>query len=168
MNPTNPKTVRVSAISPSTRGFGFAVLEGNALVDWGVKSVKGEKNSECLLKVEAMITHYQPGVMVLEDGSVKGSRRAPRIQALSQEIIELAKKRKVTVKLFSRNQVRKVFFAHGKGTKHAVAEILAKRFPEELGSRLPPKRKPWKSEDHRMAIFDAVALALMPRLMKRF
>ena len=42
-----------------------------------------------------------------------------------------------------------------------MAEILVKRFPEELGSRLPPKRRPWMSEDSRMDIFDAVALALM-------
>jgi hypothetical protein len=55
----------------------------------------------------------------------------------------------------------------GRGTKHALAEIIAKRFPEELGSRLPPKRKPWMSEDSRMNIFDAVALALLPHLCRR-
>ena len=60
-----------------------------------------------------------------------------------------------------REQVRRVFFANGQGTKHALAEILAKRFPEELGFRLPPKRRPWMSEDYRMDIFDAVALALI-------
>jgi hypothetical protein len=65
--------------------------------------------------------------------------------------------------LFSRQQVRRVFFADGQGTKHALAEILAKRFPEELGFRLPPKRRPWMSEDYRMDLFDAVALALMLR-----
>ena len=42
-----------------------------------------------------------------------------------------------------------------------MAEILAKRLPEELGFRLPPKRRAWMSEDYRMDIFDAVALALM-------
>ncbi len=63
--------------------------------------------------------------------------------------------------LFSHEHVRQVFFADGQGTKHALAEILAKRFPEELGSRLPPKRRAWMSEDSRMDIFDAVALALL-------
>jgi hypothetical protein len=53
-----------------------------------------------------------------------------------------------------------MFFAEGQGTKHALAEMLAGRFPEELASRLPPKRRPWMSEDYRMDIFDAVALAL--------
>ena len=49
------------------------------------------------------------------------------------------------------------FIPDSQGTKHMLAEIIAKRFPEELGSRLPPKRKPWMSEDFRMNIFDAVA-----------
>ncbi|MES3031684.1 MAG: hypothetical protein V4699_00365 [Patescibacteria group bacterium] len=70
----------------------------------------------------------------------------------------LASTRKVKVSLFSRAQVRQVYFADDVGTKHALAEILAKRFPDELGHRLPPKRKPWMSQDSRMDIFDAVAL----------
>ena len=45
-----------------------------------------------------------------------------------------------------------------------MAELLAKKFPDELASRLPPKRKPWKSEDSRMDIFDAVALAVAFRM----
>ncbi|MGH7993063.1 MAG: hypothetical protein ACREDQ_06080 [Limisphaerales bacterium] len=53
--------------------------------------------------------------------------------------------------------------AHGslnpKGTKQALAERLALKFPVELGSRLPPKRRAWMSEDPRMDIFDAVGLA---------
>ena len=165
MNQISPKHFRILAIAPSTRGFGFAVLEGQeTLVDWGVKTVKGDKNKQSLAKVEKLITHYQPGVLVLEDASAKGSRRSPRIRKLSQQIIKMAEARKMIVKLFSRDQVMKTFIADGQGTKHALAEILAKRFPEELGLQLPPKRKPWMSEDYHMSIFDAVALVLMLRL----
>src|SRR5882672_11085231 len=143
MSRSNEKHLRVIAIAPSTRGFGFAVLEGETLIDWGVKTVKGDKNKQCLLKVEELIAHYQPGVMVLEDHSAKGSRRAPRIRVLGEKIIGLARKQKITVTLFSRQQVRRAFFSDGNGTKDTLAEILAKRFPEELGSRLPAKRRPW-------------------------
>jgi Holliday junction resolvasome RuvABC endonuclease subunit len=82
---------------------------------------------------------------------------------LSRKIVALAKSHKVMVKLFSQEQVRRTFFADGQATKHALAEIIAKRFPEELASRLPPKRKPWVSEYYQMDIFDAVALALKLR-----
>ena len=113
-----------------------------------------------------MITHYQPGTIVLEDLSAKDSRRSARIQALSKRIIAVAESRNVTVALFSRKQVRQIFFPDGQGTKYALAQILATRFPEELAFRLPPKRRPWMSEDYRMDIFDAVALVLVPRLKK--
>jgi hypothetical protein len=68
--------------------------------------------------------------------------------------------------MFSQKRIRKAFFADGRGTKHALATQLANRFPEELGNRLPPKRRAWDSEDYRMGIFDAVALAVAFRLRK--
>jgi Holliday junction resolvasome RuvABC endonuclease subunit len=158
---------RILAIAPSTRGFGFALLEGQeTLVDWGVKQVKGDKNAQCLVRVEELISLYQPDLIVLESTGAKNSRRAPRIRDLTQKIIALAATRNVRAKMFMREQVRRVFFADGKGTKQALAEILAKRFPEDLSSRVPPKRRPWMSEDGRMDIFDAVALVLVYRFMK--
>jgi len=51
------------------------------------------------------------------------------------------------------------FLSDEHGTKHALAEYFANRFPKELISRLPPKPKAWDNEDSRMDIFDAVALA---------
>ena len=160
MNRINPKSIRILAIAPSTRGFGFAVLEMQTLVDWGVKSVEGDKNVGSITKVEELIALYQPGVIVLENSSAKHSRRSARIQTLDKQIIAMASICNVGVALFSREHVRQVFFANGQGTKHALAEILAKRFPEELGLRLPPKRRPWMSEDYRMDIFEAVGLAV--------
>jgi len=161
MSQIHPKYLRILAIAPSTRGFGFAVLEEEeTLVDWGVKSVEGDKNTRCLAKLKEIIAHYGPDVMVLQDPSRKGSRCSARIRTLTRRMIALGSSHKVSVKLFSRDEVRQTYFTGGAGTKHALAEILAKRFPAELGFRLPPKRRPWMSEDYRMAIFDAVALAL--------
>jgi hypothetical protein len=44
---------------------------------------------------------------------------------------------------------------------------IVKQFPDELAARLPPKRKPWKSEDSRMDIFDGLALAFVFHLKKK-
>jgi len=162
-----PKYPRILAIAPSTRGFGFALMEGlNTLVDWGVKSITGDKNAGTIAKVGAMIAHYQPDVMVLQDTSTKPCRRSTRIRVLTKRLIRLGEGRGVTVALFTRAQVRQAFFADGQGTKHALAEILSNRFSDELGFRLPRKRRPWMSEDSRMLIFDAVALALGLQLRK--
>lgn len=141
------------------------MLEGQeTLVDWGVKPVKGDKNAQSLAKVEQLIVHYRPDVLVMEDALAKNSRRSSRIKALSQQIIGLAESHKTKITLFSREQVRRRFFADGHGTKHALAKIVAAQFQAELRSCLPPERRLWMSEDHRMDIFDAVVLALVLRL----
>ena len=69
----------------------------------------------------------------------------------------------IMLALYTREQVSSAFFDEGMGTKHELATLFAKRFSDELGARLPNKRKPWQSEHASMDIFDAVALALMPR-----
>jgi Holliday junction resolvasome RuvABC endonuclease subunit len=156
---------RILAIAPSTRGIGFAVLEGkDSLVDWGIKTVNGDKNTNSLIKGKELIAQYQPGVLVLQD--TKDSRRAPRIKALIQIIIILTKDRNVSLMLFTKEQMQRAYFADAKGTKQEIAEIIAKRFPDELAARLPLKRKAWMSEQYQMGIFDAVALAMMIPLSK--
>jgi hypothetical protein len=45
-----------------------------------------------------------------------------------------------------------------------MAEQIGKLFPDQLASKVPPKRKLWKSELSRMDIFDAVGLAVVFRL----
>ena len=167
MNTIHPKQFRILAIAPVTRGFGFAVLEGqDTLVNWGVKVVsgKGNKNAKILPKAEELIARYQPGMLVLEDASAKGSLRHPRIQRLVLQIIKAAAKQNVNVTLFSRDQVTKILFPDGQWTKHGLAEIVARQFPEQLGSKLPPKRTAAMREHYQMGIFDAVALALALRL----
>ena len=168
MKPTSAKNHCILAIAPSTRGFGFAVTEASeTLVDWGVKTVSRDKNAQSLEKIEEMITLYHPKIVVLENASAKGSRRSERIRTLIKQTIALATMCGVKVRVYSREQVMKAFLDDAKGTKHACAASLAGRFPEELGSRLPPKRRPWMSQDYRMSIFDAAALALMPLTKQR-
>lgn len=152
---------RILAIAPGPRGFGYAVLEGQGtLIDWGIKAVLGEKNKECLEKVEEMIAFYEPHVLVMKDHKAKKPRRSERLQTLSRHILTLAKKKKLPVKVFSRIDLMHTFFPVGKGTKHALAQIISSLFPEELSHRLPHKRRAWESESYSMNIFEAVALGI--------
>jgi len=160
MTPTKRKQMRTLAVAPSTRGFGFALIEAQRLVDWGIKSVKGEKNKASVSKVEALLALYKPEILVLEDASADESRRSPRIRLLTRQLAALAETHGVEARQLTRLQVRHVFFHDEKGTKEGLAQMLAQWFPEELGLLLPPKRRPWMSEDCRMNIFEAVALAL--------
>src|SRR5215469_3049241 len=154
------KEIRVLAIDPSTRGFGFAVLEGpNRLIDWGVKETKTDKKTRSLKLITDLMEQYQPNVIVVEDYAAKGSRRCGRVRELINDIAKLAVKRNVKVRSFSRIKVKQMFSEFGATNKYEIAIAIAKRFPE-LAPRLPRFRKPWMSEDYRMSIFDAVGLGL--------
>ena len=143
-------------------GFGYAVFEGpESILECGIKTARWEKNAQALRKIGKLVFHFNPAVLVLENTDVTGSRRSPRIRELGQEIIALAKSRKIKVKLFSRDRVLKTIIPDRRGTKHAMAEIIARRFPEQLATQLPPERALWDSESPRMAMFEAVALALV-------
>src|ERR1019366_10432043 len=132
MNKSFHKYPRILAIAPSTRGFGYAVLEGHkVLVDWGVKSVEGDKNAGSIKKVEEMIAHYNPQVMVFEDTATKESRRCPRIQALTKRLVAVAESRTIKVKLFSQTQVRRVFLGDDRGAKKPPAQNIVQRVSDK-------------------------------------
>jgi len=75
---------RVLAVALSSRGFGFAVMDGqNALIAWGNKTAYGDKNAKSIAKLERLVNFYQPGVLVLQDAAAQGSRR----EALNRRIV---------------------------------------------------------------------------------
>lgn len=156
-SPTNPP--RLLALDPTSTGFGFVVLEGEELIEWGINGVKGDKNKECLRKIGRLIDRYQPDVVVMEHYDRKSCRRTIRIKELIQELKRLAQRRGVQSRTISQSQIRGVFVKFGARTKHQVAIEIAKQFPE-LAPHLPQPRKPWMSEDERMNIFDAAAIAV--------
>jgi hypothetical protein len=162
MNQTTSKDFRILAVALSARGFGFVVMEGRkTIIECGGRVADGDKNVQSLSKLEKLLNFYRPDVLVLQDVEAKGSRRAPRIKTLNRQIKGMAEKNRIAVKLISGKQLRSLLLGNPKGTKQEMAEVLAMQFPDELASRLPPKRKTWQSEDGRMDIFDAVALAVV-------
>jgi Holliday junction resolvasome RuvABC endonuclease subunit len=162
------KNARILGIAPSSRGFGFVVMEeARGLIAWGGRTAERDKNAESRAKAERLMEQYRPDVLVLEDAVAKGSRRALRIQALNGQLAESARKRKVKVALLSGKQLRNVLLGDPEGTKQEMAEMLAGQFPDELGARLPRRRRAWTSQDGRMDLFDAAALAVAYRIQTR-
>jgi hypothetical protein len=154
------KSIRILAIAPLSRGLGYAVMEGpDKLIACGNKAILRNKNAGALAWVNRFIQFYQPDVLVLPDVTAADTRRAARIKTLHRKIVAWAGKKQLNVRLISITRVRTQLLGEAKGTKFAVARTLAEKFPTELGTRLPPKRRPWMSEDPRMDIFDAVGLA---------
>ena len=148
----------VLAIYFQTTGFGFVLLDGwFSPIDWGVPEVQGnDRGKRCLQRIDKLLSLHTPDMLVLED-MTGGRRRAERIKALNRKALQLARKREVPVHTCTREQVFDYFEDLGGRTKHRIAEIIAQHIPA-LGLYIPPPRKPWKSADPRMGIFDAAAL----------
>lgn len=150
---------RILAISLSSQGFGYAVMEGESrLIGYGNKVIKKDKNARVLAHIEKIIARYQPDILALHNVTAKGTHRHFRIKNLHWKVVALAKKRKIKVENLSNKELRYALVGNECGTKYEMAEILTKQFPDELAHRLPPKRKLYDSEDARMDIFDAVGL----------
>ena len=151
----------VLAIYPNTGGFAFVLFEGSlSPVDWGVTAVRGLcRNDRCLQIIERMFVRHEPDALVLQDTSPTGTRRARRITKLNAAILKLAELNNIPIYTYSRASVRNAFSYLGSPSKHAIAETIAKHIPA-FERYVPPRRKPWMTEDARMGLFDAAALIL--------
>ena len=159
MNKTKKHELRVLAIDPFTRGFGFVIFEGpERLIDWGIAHVRENKHRECLKRIEELVDHYSPNIIVLEDTAADGSRRCDRVRELLGDIPQLAGRHKIPTRRVSPSDVQEAFSSSDASTKEQMAGALAAWYPELL-PYLPPHRKCWMSEDVRISMFDAAALA---------
>ncbi len=136
------------------------------LVDWSTKDIRGDKETATLAKLEELLRRFEPDVLVVEDCAHPSSRRSERIALLTKEMVVTARKLGVKGHALPIAHVYRHFAESGARTKHEIATTLAMRFPGLL-LRLPPKRKPWQSEDSRLGIFDAAALGITYYLRER-
>jgi hypothetical protein len=147
---------RILAFEIRSLCFGFTVFEEpSELLEWGVRSFRHGKNAVRVPlreKATRLIVDFRPHVIVVNMPLIKA-------QAASAVVIkELAQSHRVRLRILSRNKIVGTFSGRSRN-KHEIALAIAERYPE-LASRLPPKRKPWQSEDYRMKMFDAAALGL--------
>jgi RNase H-fold protein (predicted Holliday junction resolvase) len=151
------RSLRVLAVDPATRGFGYALFEGpRRLVAWGTKDIRTERDRVALQKVKELIKRYKPAVLVVEDCGHPRSRRNRRVRRLTEKMLALARKSGSKGHALPLVAVYEQFSRRSVQRKYEIACTLARKFPA-LTLRLPPKKKPWEGEDHRMSIFDAAS-----------
>jgi len=147
---------RVLVFDIHPRSFGFAVFEGQReLLDWGKRSFRGGVNAVRVPlgpKVARLFDQYLPDVLVLKHPKTAKS------QVITNDIIKEAGTHRIPVRLVPEEVLVRAFDGMN-DNKHQIASRISELFPELL-SILPPKRKPWQSEDYRMSIFDAAALGI--------
>src|SRR5439155_1023562 len=161
---TQVSSQRILALDLRPRSFGYVVFEGpEELLEWGVRSFRNGVNEVRVPvydKLARILEDYAPSTLVLKElRAPTNSSSARKIEKMLLAVRSEAKAHGVAVRIVSRKAVRKAFEDVGVPTKYAIASALAQSFPE-LAWKLPPKRKPWESEDYRMSIFDAAAVGV--------
>ncbi|MDD5657220.1 MAG: crossover junction endodeoxyribonuclease RuvC [Elusimicrobia bacterium] len=167
-------TQRILAINPSSKGFGYAVLEDHLfLVDWGIVvcnrrrkkpvSRRQKNQAACIDRAKELIEEYHPTKIVIEDCRHDSSHRCHDVQVFLSHILFAARKKNVPVQFVAPKTVHHAFARFGARNKEQIAEVVSEQFPELLP--LPKHRDPWMSETYRMGIFDAVALCLSAMLL---
>lgn len=164
MRRTRTTHTRVIAIDPYAQGFGFVILDGpDNLIDWGLKATMDDKRTRSLKRVQELIEHYRPDMLVTEDHTHESCWRRPRIRGLIQDILLLSDSYGLRTMSLSRQEVKDVFAEENATTKDQIAKAVTKQFPE-LTPYLPPERKPWASEVAGMSIFDAAAMGCVSHM----
>jgi hypothetical protein len=148
----------VLSVHPTARGMGWVIATSPlTLIDWGVIRANNDTNATCLRRIAKLIETFSPAVIVIKHAAGSSRTRVKRIQRLITAIVQLARTRSIEIQLFAEKQVRAHFERFGAKTREDVAMFLATNI-DALSSRLPPKRKPWMSEDARLGLFDAAAV----------
>jgi hypothetical protein len=156
-----PNPTRILALDPMTRGFGYVVFEEPfRLASFGRAYIEGEKHSGAIARFKELLADLRPDAVVFEDAEAPGSRRRHRARRIIDALSGAAREEGIPVHMIARTAVLQRFSPEGdQVTKRAIAEQLVRHFPE-LAPELPRRRKMWESEDDRMAIFDALSLAV--------
>jgi hypothetical protein len=150
----------VMAFHATSRGFGFVVMSGPfSLVDWGTRETIKDKNAKCLAKLTELLDRFDPHTLVLEDPS-RLPRRSARIDRLYKAIAALCHGRSIDLAVFSRADIHRCYASVGAVTWQDIAEAAARQL-EPLRPLVPSRRKAWQSEQRRMSIFAAAALAMV-------
>jgi hypothetical protein len=146
----------------NSRRFAFVLFEGTlSPYDWGMIEVRGAKNQQRVMdKVTSLLRRYVPDVLIMQDMGPEGTRRANRLALLNSALGSVVQELGIPIFTYSRADVYSEFRSMGFANKQMLAVLIAKHVPA-FERHVPPPRKPWMSEDARMGLFDAAALALL-------
>jgi hypothetical protein len=161
--------VRLLSVDVRSAKFGFVVFEGpDTLLDFGVRSYTrqcGPINATAGRSFLRLVDLHAPSLIVLRVAPSRLDKRTRRAKIAARALRQISKRRSIPLRCLSRGTIKKFFRSQGLTTKHRIASFLAERFPD-LAWKLPPQRRLWQPERHRMSVFDAAAagVAFIDRL----
>ncbi len=160
---TRKRPPLILALDPGTKEMGIAVLEGDDLLDYRVKTFRNERKPHELLGqaksvMVSLLEEVHPDIVVIEKPFFAKTKRSALLTFLVQELRGRVKAGKVTLREYGPREVREILLGNPKATKRDVARFVVGRFPE-LKQHFDPgdfwKEKYWGH------VFDAVGLGMV-------
>ena len=157
--------MKILAIDPGTRELGVAMLDGEQLVYYGVKTIRGRRTpSEVLRRIQkitaSLIARYRPTCLAIEKMFL-AQKSASLLVVAAEEIKATARQHDLPIYEYAPTTVRKMICHSGRATKAETAKTIALRFPE-LRPYLE-QRTQWETLYY-ANMFDAVAVGVVAYL----
>ncbi|MDQ4123267.1 MAG: crossover junction endodeoxyribonuclease RuvC [Acidobacteriota bacterium] len=152
----------ILAVDPGTRELGFAVLEGESLVYYGVKTVTNRKAPSLVLEtisafIKTLIEKYQPSYLAIEKMFIT-QKNSALLYVAAEQIKAVAKEAGISIWEQSPLVIRKRLCKTGRATKREAAKIIADRYPELV--RYYNRTRYWELEYY-ANLFDAITVGLV-------
>lgn len=153
--------MKILAIDPGTREMGVAMLDGEQLIYYGVKTIRGRRSpSEVLRRIQkitaGLIVRHRPNCLAIERMFL-AQKSASLLVVAAEEIKSTARQHGLIVYEYAPTAVRKMICNSGRATKAETAKAIALRFPE-LRPYLEQRTK-WETLYY-ANLFDAVAVGV--------
>ena len=149
------------AIDPGMQYLGVAILEGEELIWYGIKTFPGRKTLPYMRpQVQQYLTEllqkYQPTVLAVEEPFYAQSLLSKNLRTLTRDIKTWGRWKRLRVYSYLPTAV-KAFFCRDRETKQLLALAMIDRYPflNRYLTILPWRRRYW------FHVFDAVGLGLM-------
>jgi Holliday junction resolvasome RuvABC endonuclease subunit len=151
---------RVLAIAPGAQHLGVAVLEGEELIWFGVKSFSGRKTAGTLLPkveryIDELIARHTPGTLAIEEPYYAQARLSPLLGPLTAALKRSGRQQGLRVVRYLPTTV-KARLCEKKRTRQGLAEAMIRRY-----WFLFQFAKPGRTRLYWWQMFDAVALGVL-------
>ena|SRR5579872_5667389 len=151
-------TKAILGINAGTRSIGIAMIRNGDLVDWKVKSFKGEWSKDkleyILRKLDAVCRDYPVTAIALK--KVDPSKGSRQLEVLMARIIKLASKNRIPVTIYSIHDLHLMTDGRYKSAKKSIAEYVQTTYPV-LKSEYQRERK--NKREYYAKMFEAVLCA---------
>jgi len=139
--------------------FGYAVLEGENLLDWGVRWFPPGESKIAIRRLTVLLKVHTPSVVVTRSTRRVNHGSSESAAHVLRTIRDELKRRSIRFVALARRDARTFFAQRGCRNKHEVALAVANRFGQ-LKPRVPKLRKAWDPESAIAAVFDAIATTM--------